>query len=164
MQRVVTFMEQRRMGPTSKILLSHYARHYKADDGLADLVFNIVFLRNTMSKEIVKMCEEEKMPWLHVEQGRVSEQSKKDVDAIFLFGRTSFLSKRGAHEITEQIASSWLERVFERARPLRPASPRSGCSVGGRRKGCRASLQTHQENLRFWRKGVPREGNRFGFA
>ena len=73
----------RSMDPTSKILLSHYARHYKAD-GLADLVFNIVFPRNTMSKEIVKMCDEEKMPWLHVEQSRVSEQSKKDVDATFL--------------------------------------------------------------------------------
>ena len=37
-----------------------------------------------MSKEVVKMCEEGKLPWLRVEHGRVAEQSKADADTIFL--------------------------------------------------------------------------------
>ena len=74
------------MDPTSKIMLKHYGTHYKpgtAED-LASLILNIVFVRNTMSKEIVKMCEEGKMPWLRVEHGRITEESKKAADDVFL--------------------------------------------------------------------------------
>ena len=39
--------------PTSKIILSHYARHYKpgSTDELANLRLNIMWVRNTMSKD-----------------------------------------------------------------------------------------------------------------
>ena len=76
----------REMDPTSKIFLVHYVEHYNKSDptSLADLIFNIVFVWNTMSKELVKMCEEGKLPWLRVEHGRVAEQSKKGADALFL--------------------------------------------------------------------------------
>ena len=119
MQRVVTFMEQRRylalarqhdekvlaqkitdanhfyvrltnmvraIDPTSEILLSHYARHFTAGStgALADLILNIMFLRNTMSKEVIKMCGQGKMPWLTAEAGCVSEDSKRAVDEVFL--------------------------------------------------------------------------------
>ena len=58
------------------------------------MILNIVFLRKTMSKEVVKMCEEELMPWLHVKEGMVTEQSKNDADAMFLSlgGRVFFRS------------------------------------------------------------------------
>ena len=70
------------MEPTTKILLAHYGRLYKRGEpgNLADLIFNIVFVRNTMSKEVGKMCGEARIPWLHVEQGKVAEQSQKDAD------------------------------------------------------------------------------------
>ena len=76
----------RSMDPTSKILLDHYMRHYKQGEpgSLADLIINIVFVRNTMSKEIVKMCEEGTLPWMRVDHGKVTDQSKKDADATFL--------------------------------------------------------------------------------
>ena len=72
--------------PTSKILLSHYAKNYKPGsvDELANLILNIVFLRNTMSKEMTKMCEQGRLPWLRVEEGRVAEESKKAADQVFL--------------------------------------------------------------------------------
>ena len=82
------------MDPTSKILLGHYGRHYQPGANLADLIFNIVFVRNTMSKEVVKMCEEGRLPWLRVEHGQVTEQSKADADTMFLAlgGRVFFRS------------------------------------------------------------------------
>ncbi len=46
---------------------------------------NIVFLRNTMSKEVVNMCElGSKMPWLRVDGGRLSPESKKAANEVFL--------------------------------------------------------------------------------
>ena len=47
----------RSMDPTTKIFLKHYEEHYKSGnmDDLANLIFNIVWLRNSMSKEVVKM-------------------------------------------------------------------------------------------------------------
>ena len=58
------------------------------------MIINIVFVRNTMSKEVVKMCEEGRLPWLRVEHGKVTDQSKKDADATFLAlgGRVFFRS------------------------------------------------------------------------
>ena len=37
-----------------------------------------------MSKEVVKMVEERRMPWLRVEKGRVSDESKRAIDEVFL--------------------------------------------------------------------------------
>ena len=86
----------RSMDPTTKLVLAHYTRHYKRGEhgSLQNLILNIVFVRNTMSKEVVKMCEEEHLPWLHVDQGKVAEQSKTDADATFLSlgGRVFFRS------------------------------------------------------------------------
>lgn len=74
--------------PTSKTLLAHFAQHYKHDgasDGLADLLLNIVFVRNTMSKEVVKMCETGLLPWLTVDKDCcVSVTSKEAIDGVFL--------------------------------------------------------------------------------
>ena len=76
----------RAVDPTSKILLKHYRDNYSngSQRSLADLIMNIMYLRNTMSRDIVKSCEQGKMPWLKVEGGRLSESSKRDVDNLFL--------------------------------------------------------------------------------
>ena len=73
----------RNLDPTTKIFLAHYAKHYKAEK-LEDLFLNVMFLRNTMSKELIKLCELGHVPWLTVENGHVSEKSKKDIDIILL--------------------------------------------------------------------------------
>ena len=68
----------RTMDPTSKIFLAHYAANYKPRDSteeLANLILNIVWVRNSMSKEILKMCEQGKMPWLRDETGRLADES-----------------------------------------------------------------------------------------
>ena len=76
----------RSMDPTTKILLKHYEEHYKSGNmgDLANLIFNIVWLRNSMSKEVVKMVEEERMPWMHLDTGKVADESKKAMDEVFL--------------------------------------------------------------------------------
>ena len=48
------------------------------------MIFNIMFLRNTMSPEILNMCEAGKVPWLRVEGGKVTEESKTSLDKLFL--------------------------------------------------------------------------------
>ena len=90
----------RSMDPTTKIILGHYAAHYQRDkprgstQGLADLILNIVWLRNSMSKEVVKMVEERRMPWLRVEKGRVSDESKRAIGEVFLaLGGRIFLTR-----------------------------------------------------------------------
>ena len=107
----------REMDPTSKIFLAHYAMHYdKSPASLADLIFNIVFVRNTMSKEVVKMCEEGRLPWLRVEHGgRVAEQSKKDADAVFLAlgGRVFFSSVEPMKSRSRAPRRGWSEFVSE---------------------------------------------------
>ena len=47
----------RRQDPTSQHFLSHYAKFYKGPDDLPDIILNIVWLRNTMSRDMVKLCE-----------------------------------------------------------------------------------------------------------
>ena len=118
----------RSMDPTTKILLAHYGRHYKRGEpgSLADLIFNIVLVRNTMSKEIVKMCAEEQIPWLHVEQGKVAEQSKKDADAMFLAWRPCLLSQRPANELPRARTQTRVGRVRQRTRELRNEGWRPG--------------------------------------
>ena len=72
--------------PTSAIMFGHYEKHYVPGniDSLADLVINIVFLRNTMSRQVVKMVELEQMPWLTVKEGRLSCESQDAADKVFL--------------------------------------------------------------------------------
>ncbi len=74
----------RRQDPTSQHFLSHYAKFYKGPDDLPDIILNIVWLRNTMSRDMVKLCELGKMPWLRVEHGRLTEASKNAANETFL--------------------------------------------------------------------------------
>ncbi len=106
----------RSMDPTSKILLSHYAKNYKPGvDELASLILNVVFLRNTMSLEMVKMCEQGKMPWLRVEQGRVDEESKRVADEMFLAlgGRVFFAHVNPMKSRSRAPRRGWGELVSE---------------------------------------------------
>ncbi len=72
--------------PTSAMLFKHYKEHYLPGDAdsLADLLINIVWLRNTMSKQVVKMVEKGKMPWLRVKAGRLDPDSQRAADTVFL--------------------------------------------------------------------------------
>ena len=76
----------RSMDPVSNIFFKHYAANYKAGhvDELASLILNIVWLRNSMSKEVVKMVEEGQMPWMHLDKGKITDSSKKAMDDVFL--------------------------------------------------------------------------------
>ena len=52
---------------TMETLMSHYARHYRPNEtgnGLEDLLLNVVFVRNSISKKIVKMYGISSLPWL----------------------------------------------------------------------------------------------------
>ena len=107
----------RAMDPTSKILLAHYSSNYKngSTDSLANLILNIAFVRNTMSKEIVKLCAEGELPWLTVEHGVVSEDSKKAADQIFLQlgGRVFFQSVEPMKSRSKCPRRGWGELVSE---------------------------------------------------
>ncbi len=76
----------RESDPTSKILLAHYPAH--RGDGsaqsLADLLINVCFCRNTMSREFVKLCEQGGAPWLRIESNRLTEASKKAANEVYL--------------------------------------------------------------------------------
>ena len=37
-----------------------------------------------MSKEVVKLCEMGQMPWLKIEKGHLTEESKRSTDEVFL--------------------------------------------------------------------------------
>ena len=76
--------------PTSKIMMTHYRRHYAngSTQALADLLLNICFCRNTMSRSFLKLCEQGEAPWLHIENDRITDASAKAVDEVYL--------KRGA--------------------------------------------------------------------
>ena len=105
----------REMDPTSKVFLAHDAKHYIKGDpaSLADLIFNLVFVRNTMSKEIDNMCEEGKFPWLRAENGRVAEQAKAAADAILLAlgGRVFFGSVEPMKSRSRAPRRGWSEFV-----------------------------------------------------
>ena len=72
--------------PTSRVLLAHYAKHVRTDsaDEIAELLLNVMFLRNTMSKEIIKLCASGAVPWLRLQAGRIAEESKEGADNTFL--------------------------------------------------------------------------------
>ena len=68
-----------------------------------------------MPKDIVKLCEEGERPRLQVEQGRVSEQSKKDADSIFLSlgGHVFFASAQPMKSRSVMPRRGWSEFVSE---------------------------------------------------
>ena len=43
-----------------------------------------MFVRNTMSKEVVKLCDQGKLPWLELDRRKVAEASKREADQLFL--------------------------------------------------------------------------------
>ncbi len=45
---------------------------------------NVVFLRNTMSRQAVRLVQLKQMPWLQVAEGRLDPESKRAVDKVFL--------------------------------------------------------------------------------
>ena len=104
----------RNLDPTTKIFLAHYAKHYKAEK-LEDLFLNVMFLRNTMSKELIKLCELGHVPWLTVENGHVSEKSKKDVDIIFLrlSGKVFFVNVEPQKTRSKAPRRGWSELIAE---------------------------------------------------
>ena len=59
-------------------------RRHERIKNLANLIVNVVFLRNTMSKEIVHLCAQNQVPWLRVSDGRLSAASKRAIDSLFL--------------------------------------------------------------------------------
>ena len=115
----------RAIDPTSEILLSHYARHFTAGStgALADLILNIMFLRNTMSKEVIKMCGQGKMPWLTAEAGCVSEDSKRAVDEVFLaLGGKVFFQHVEPMSLFYRRIFNRVERVGDSTSPIPMAS------------------------------------------
>ena len=72
--------------PTSKILLEHYKKNFDKDapNGHAELIVNVMMLRNTMSKEVIKLCEQGDMPWLKLEGNKLSDVSKEALNNVFL--------------------------------------------------------------------------------
>ena len=70
--------------PTSQILLTHCAANYAGEGDLANLILNIVWLRNTMSRQIVKLCQQDGMPWIRIHAGRLAEESKQALTEVFL--------------------------------------------------------------------------------
>ena len=70
--------------PTSQTILAHCTSHYSRNRNLAELIVNIMFQRNTMSREAVKLCAEGGMPWIRLDHGRVAEDSKRAITEIFL--------------------------------------------------------------------------------
>lgn len=111
--------------PTSRTFLKHYAQHYKprpaqqqdadVEGELAELLVNIVFARNTMSKEIVQLCEEGKLPWLRLEGGRISEDSKNAVDEVFLSlnGKVFFQNVQPMKDRSKAPRRGWSEFASE---------------------------------------------------
>ena len=81
------FPEVRSLDPTSKAALQHYAKHQRTDsvEGLAELLLNICFVRNAMSKDLIQLVEMGAAPWLCLDpSGAVAEASKGAADETFL--------------------------------------------------------------------------------
>ena len=120
-----------------------------------------------MSKEVVKMVEERRMPWLRVEKGRVSDESKRAIDEVFLalggrifFTRVepmksrSYFPRRGYGEFVSELVSfarmaQALAEVWkgEGAVVDLAAQVRTVYGFGG--KGCRAQVSLELERVRI---------------
>ena len=103
--------------PTSRVLLAHYATHMctGSADGVAELLLNITFLRNTMSKEITKLCASGAVPWLRLHGGRITEASKESADNMFLAlqGRVFFKFVEPMRGWSKAPRRGWSELVSE---------------------------------------------------
>ncbi len=72
--------------PTRRILFKHYQKHHVSNspDSLKDLIINICFLRNSMSRQLVKLVETDRMPWIRIQGDRLTEESQREIDKVFL--------------------------------------------------------------------------------
>ena len=116
--------------PTSKIVLAHYSRHYEpgSPDTLATLILNIIFVRNTMSKEVVKVCEQGRLPWLQLDHhGKVASASKKAADELYLSlgGKIFFTHVEPMKSRSRWSRRGWGEFVSELVAFARSASLRA---------------------------------------
>jgi len=166
--------------PTSKTLLAHFAQHYKHDgaiDGLADLLLNIVFVRNTMSKEVVKMCSTGRLPWLTIDKDCcVSAASKEAIDGVFLqLGGKIFFQhvepmksrskcpRRGYGEMASELvafakkardlAALWLQTTSSRSRDFLKRRAVSPVSTGRSSRICAPDYhhaRSEEEPLHRW--------------
>ena len=82
---------------------------------MANLLVNIVFARNTMSNQVVKLCEEGGLPWLEVENGRLTDACKKAADEVFLKlgGRVFFQAVEPMRGRSKAVRRGWGELVSE---------------------------------------------------
>ena len=107
----------RSVDPTSQILLAHYRQHYTpgCPDALATLILNIMFVRNTMSKEVVTLCKQGQLPWLERDRGKVAEASKKEADQLFLSlgGKVFFSHVEPMRSRSKWSRRGWGELVSE---------------------------------------------------
>ena len=105
-----------RRAPRAELLKS-YAAHYDSGSNasLVNLLVNIVFARNTMSAEVIKICEQGQFPWLEVENGILTEASKKAADEVFLKldGRVFFRNVEPMKSRSKAPRRGWGELVSE---------------------------------------------------
>ena len=102
--------------PTSRTLINHCAANYAKEGDLGNLIVNIMFLRNTMSRQTVKLCEKGgRMPWIRVERGRVVEESKQALGEVYmkLGGAVFFLSVEPMKSRGKSPRRGWGELVSE---------------------------------------------------
>ena len=102
--------------PTSRTLINHCAANYAKEGDLGNLIVNIMFLRNTMSRQTVKLCEEGGgVPWIRVERGRVVEESKQALGEVYmkLDGIVFFLSVEPMKSRAKCPRRGWGELVSE---------------------------------------------------
>ena len=80
-------------------------------------------------KEVVKLCEQGNMPWLTIEHGRVTDESKKAADATFLMlgGRVFFLHVEPMKSRSKSQRRGWGEFASELV-----SFPKEGSSPRGR--------------------------------
>ena len=108
---------ERSTDPTSRIFLKHYATNYKEGTAgeLASLILNIMFARNTMSKEVVKLSAMGRLPWLSCESGRVAPESKKALNKMYmsLGGRVFYKHVEPMRNRSKAPRRGWGELVSE---------------------------------------------------
>ncbi len=107
----------RESDPTSQILLRHYRKHYAngSAQSLADLLLNICFCRNTMSRQFVKLVEQGGVPWLRTESDRIADASAKAADEVYLKldGKVFFGSVQPMKDRSKNPRRGWGELVSE---------------------------------------------------
>ena len=108
----------RSVDPTSQTVLAHYRQHCATPgrpDALAELILNIMFVRNTMSKEVVTLCKQGQLPWLERDRGKVAEASKKEADQLFLSlgGKVFFSHVEPMRSRSKWSRRGWGELVSE---------------------------------------------------